>query len=94
MHRGAAPEATLAVAYRVVRESLTNVMRYASDATTRILLEADETSLTVAIIDDGGTAETPDVGTGHGLTGLREAVTAQGGTLSAGRKISASTLDP
>jgi signal transduction histidine kinase len=81
---GAAPEATLAVAYRVVRESLTNVMRYASDATTRILLEADETSLTVAIIDDGGTAEAPDVGTGHGLAGLREAVTAQGGTLSAG----------
>ncbi|MFE7995420.1 sensor histidine kinase, partial [Streptomyces shenzhenensis] len=80
----AVPAATVAVAYRVVREALTNTVRYARGAAVRVALGSRPGLLTVTVTDDGGSAAEPDLGTGHGLTGLRGTVGAAGGTLSYG----------
>ncbi|MFJ8605546.1 sensor histidine kinase [Streptomyces shenzhenensis] len=80
----AVPAATVAVAYRVVREALTNTVRYARGAAVRVALGSRSGLLTVTVTDDGGSAAEPDLGTGRGLTGLRGTVGAAGGTLSYG----------
>ncbi|MCA5892234.1 sensor histidine kinase [Isoptericola sp. NEAU-Y5] len=78
-------------AYRVVQEALTNVGRHAGGAaraTVRVRYAPD--SLTVQVDDDGGgaTLDGTDGGpaSGHGLTGMRERVTALGGRLHAGAR--------
>ncbi|MGI5440325.1 histidine kinase [Streptomyces shenzhenensis] len=78
------PAATVAVAYRVVREALTNTARYARGAAVCVALGSRPGLLTVTVTDDGGSAAEPDLGTGRGLTGLRGTVGAAGGTLSYG----------
>lgn len=66
------------VAYRVVQEALTNVLRHAGPAAAHVRVEARETKLVVEITDDGaGSAEDP----GRGLRGMRARVEAIGGTL-------------
>ncbi|MFF0226869.1 histidine kinase [Streptomyces sp. NPDC004629] len=80
----AVPAATGAVAYRVVREALTNTARYARGAAVRVALGSRPGLLTVTVTDDGGTTAEPGLGTGRGLTGLRGTVGAVGGTLSYG----------
>lgn len=61
----------------VVREGLTNVVRHAHASTCTVRLTSDS----VEITDDGvGTAAMA----GHGLSGLRERVTAAGGVVDAG----------
>ncbi|MGN9909777.1 histidine kinase [Phytohabitans sp. LJ34] len=77
------PEAA-AVAYRVVREALTNTARYAAGAPVTVALEAAAGELVVSVVDGGGTATAPDLGSGSGLAGLRTLVEAAGGTLWAG----------
>lgn len=91
----AAPPQLAALAYRVAREALTNAARYAAGATVRVHVGTGTgtgtatsttgtetgTGLTVTVTDSGGTAAAPGLGTGHGLTGLRTAVAAAGGTL-------------
>ncbi|MFJ7249792.1 sensor histidine kinase [Kitasatospora sp. NPDC098652] len=68
----------------VLREGLTNVVRHARAARCSVLL----TATSVEIRDDGrGGAGGPGaglVGSGKGLTGLRERVAAAGGTVEAG----------
>ncbi|MEJ3405857.1 histidine kinase [Rathayibacter sp. YIM 133350] len=79
------PIVQLAV-HRVVQEALTNTLRYAhgpSQVTVRI--GVDHGSLIVAVTDNGMAGfPTKPAGTGRGLLGLRERVTALGGTLAAG----------
>jgi signal transduction histidine kinase len=77
----AVPAAAGAVAYRVVREALTNTARYARGATVRVALGSGPGLLTVTVTDDGGTNAEPGLGAGRGLTGLRGTVGAVGGTL-------------
>jgi signal transduction histidine kinase len=82
-------------AYRVVQEALTNVLKHAGkptrvDVTVRHL----PGSLTVEVTDDGrglaarsgngGAADAPADGSGHGLVGMRERVELWGGELSVG----------
>ncbi|MGW7414689.1 sensor histidine kinase [Streptomyces sp. NPDC054863] len=73
--------------HRVVREALTNVHRYAAGARVDVRITHDEQRVTIAV-RNGPTpsgAGTPGrVGTGRGLTGLRERVALLGGTLDAG----------
>lgn len=74
-------DATGGVAYRIVQESLTNVIRH-SDArhvTVRIRLGS---GLVVEVSDDGSSAQT--VAEGMGIRGMRERVCAIGGELSLG----------
>ncbi|WP_203654168.1 sensor histidine kinase [Actinocatenispora rupis] len=76
---GELPARTADVAGWVVREGVTNVVRHARAATARIVVRTGAT-VVVEVSDDGrGTG--PDTGYGNGLTGLRERVTAAGGTL-------------
>jgi signal transduction histidine kinase len=73
-------------AYRIVQEALTNITRHAGPATAAITMSYRPDSLTVQVDDDGRAAPAPRPGTapGVGLVGMRERVTALGGSLSAG----------
>jgi signal transduction histidine kinase len=70
-------------AYRILQESLTNVVRHAEDAgRVDVRLERRPGALALTVRDDGrGTvAPTP----GHGLRGMRERAAALGGKVDAG----------
>ena len=71
-------------AYRIVQESLTNVVKHAGPgARTRVRLADEAGCLVVEVADDGrGTTVLP--GAGHGIVGMRERVLLLGGTLDAG----------
>jgi signal transduction histidine kinase len=73
--------------YRIVQESLTNVMRHADASCARVRVTAGNGTLTIDVTDDGrGTAERAPAGpgAGHGLHGMAERAAALGGTLTAG----------
>ncbi len=71
-------------AYRVVQESLTNVMKHGRDVTrVRVLLHYTGRDLEVEVVTDGAEVTIPDDSTGHGLTGMRERMLAVGGELQA-----------
>ncbi|GAA4970352.1 histidine kinase [Yinghuangia aomiensis] len=71
-------------AYRIVQESLTNVLRHAGrGATAQVKVAYGENELLLEVVDDGrGPAGLP--GSGHGLSGMRERAEAVGGTVAAG----------
>jgi len=74
--------------YRIVQESLTNVVRHSTARTVRVSVSVDDHAITVLVADDGH--ESSDAigdggGTRFGLDGLAERVQAVGGTLRAGR---------
>ena len=76
------PGAVDLTAYRVVQESLTNVVRHAHTSAARVRVHFGPDALVVGVEDDGrGTGNGAD---GYGLTGMRERVAAVGGTLHAG----------
>jgi signal transduction histidine kinase len=70
------------VVYRVVRESLTNVMRHAGATRAEVTVGREDGHLTATIADRGrGPAGDH---TGQGLVGLRAGVEAAGGSFTAG----------
>lgn len=72
-------------AYRVVQESLTNVLQHAGPATAKVEVEYGELTLTVTITDDGTkTHEPPPSPDSHGIRGMRERAALYGGVLTAG----------
>jgi signal transduction histidine kinase len=73
-------------AYRVVQESLTNVLRYSGATCAEIVLSYDDEELLVEITDDGvGDAHDLDSqGAGSGIAGMRERVEMCGGRLEIG----------
>lgn len=73
-------------AFRIVQEALTNVVKHARRAPTRVRLGYGPDALELTIRDSGdptADASPPGVG-GHGLIGMRERAALFGGTLSAG----------
>ncbi|MGO9160704.1 MAG: sensor histidine kinase [Streptosporangiaceae bacterium] len=84
------PAAADLTAYRVIQESLTNVSKHAADATATVWLSYQNAALRIVVEDDGnGVPPTPgsaEHGVGHGITGMRERVTASGGQLIVCRK--------
>ncbi|WP_285040283.1 histidine kinase [Plantibacter sp. LMC-P-059a] len=88
---GALPEdpALATTVYRIVQESLTNVLRYAGEA-TRVEVSIDVAGGTVAVqvTDDGPTGTHVDhsssQGSGQGLLGIAERAATYGGTSAAG----------
>jgi signal transduction histidine kinase len=76
-------------AFRIVQEALTNVLKHAGRARTRITLSYCPDDLRVTVIDSGDEAsqesERPPVNwaEGHGLIGMRERAALFGGTLTA-----------
>ena len=72
-------------AYRIVQESLTNIVRHsgASEAVVRVVQTDGE--LVIEVTDNGTKAPDPErVQRGNGLRGMRERASAVGGTVSAG----------
>ena len=76
------PAAIDVAAYRIVQESLTNVLRHAGTATAEVRVAREGDRLTIEV-SDTGRGGAPGAG-GHGLAGMRERATALGGTLRAG----------
>jgi len=74
--------------YRVVQEALTNIVKHAPGARAVAELTVSAREVRLAVRDDGGPgggrAPRVGVGTGHGITGMRERVGAFGGWLVAG----------
>ncbi|KRF12937.1 sensor histidine kinase [Nocardioides sp. Soil796] len=79
---GDLPDDVDAAAYALVQESLTNVLRHADASTVSVALERSGDALEVSISDDGRGGVVHDEG--MGLRGMRERVTALGGTFEAG----------
>ncbi|NUR60540.1 MAG: sensor histidine kinase [Catenulispora sp.] len=78
----AVPLAVSQAGYRIVQESLTNVVRHAGAARAWILVES-AAGLRLRITDDGRGAPLGFDGTGNGLPGMRERAAALGGELTA-----------
>jgi signal transduction histidine kinase len=77
------PSAIGGAAFRIVQESLTNVLRHADASSAHVRVRARADALDVEITDDGranGVGVTP----GHGLRGMAERATALGGHVDAG----------
>jgi signal transduction histidine kinase len=81
---GSVPSAVGQAGFRIVQESLTNILRHAhaTRATVNVRSAGDRLELTV---DDNGSGVTPPSSeAGHGLQGMRERALALGGELRAG----------
>jgi signal transduction histidine kinase len=75
------PRVTQLAVYRIVQESLSNVVRHAPGATTQVEIARTHDTLRTEVINERPPTPSrqPDV-TGHGLVGLRERTTLLGGT--------------
>jgi len=87
------PPAVDAAAFRIVQESLTNVIRHAGPARATVAVRHGDGGVEVDVTDDGrgatGGDGDPDAaggGGGHGLAGMRERVAHLGGELDAGAR--------
>jgi signal transduction histidine kinase len=83
---GALPAPVDVAAYRIVQESLTNVVRHAEQAdTVRIRFTRTATELSITIEDNGrGGSPKPGSSPGNGLRGMAERAQALGGSATAG----------
>ncbi|MCE6996520.1 sensor histidine kinase [Saccharothrix sp. S26] len=78
------PEGVALSVYRIVQESLTNVVKHADARKADVRVRFLENSLEVEVSDDGrGPRGTPNR-TGFGLVGMRERVAVHGGELEVG----------
>jgi signal transduction histidine kinase len=81
----AVPAPVSQTAFRIVQESLTNVLRHAGATRAEVNIRASAELLAVEVTDDGrGSANGTGADAGHGLRGMSERVLALGGELSAG----------
>jgi len=77
------PEAVGLSAYRIVQETLTNVVKHAAPARCQVHVFVDSATVRIEVADDGRRAAMQGSG-GHGLVGIRERVAVYGGTFEAG----------
>ncbi|WP_405060000.1 sensor histidine kinase [Kribbella sp. NBC_01505] len=78
------PEVIGLTAYRILQESLTNVVKHAPGTVVQVRCEQRPGSLLIEVVNDGPPYQSSNNTTGHGLLGMRERVSAVGGELSAG----------
>ena len=79
------PDVVGAAAYRIVQESLTNVVRHAGNAETNVSARVGVDDVEVEVVDRGpGFRNGASVG--DGITGMRDRASALGGTFSAGNR--------
>ena len=76
--------------YRIVQESLTNALRYGQDAQNiSVRLSVSLPDIFITVINDGSTLSgstslPPSIGTGKGITGMRERAAFYNGTVNVG----------
>jgi signal transduction histidine kinase len=74
-----------AAAYRVIQESLTNVLRHAGKVPTHVRVTHHAAGgLEIEIQDNGTPESSAPVVAGNGVLGMKERVAAHGGTLTCG----------
>ncbi|MEV8440534.1 sensor histidine kinase [Actinosynnema sp. NPDC051121] len=78
------PEGVALSVYRIVQESLTNVVKHADARKADVRVRFLENSLEVEVADDGRGRTSRSGGGGFGLVGMRERVAVHGGELEAG----------
>jgi signal transduction histidine kinase len=79
------PTATDAAAFRIIQESLTNVIRHSGSSTARVSVTYHPRSLEIEVQDPGrGSARLEPSVPGYGIKGMRERAAALGGHLEAG----------
>lgn len=84
---GPLPATVDVTAYRIVQESLTNVLKHGGDgAAARVEIAREPTALGLRISDNGRGAMAADGG-GHGLRGMQERVEVFGGRFKAGPRL-------
>jgi signal transduction histidine kinase len=71
-------------AFRIIQESLTNVVRHANASSATVRIQYGEQALVLQIDDDGRSLTGPPT-EGNGIGGMRERATALGGSLTANR---------
>jgi signal transduction histidine kinase len=71
-------------AFRIIQEALTNVIKHASGASTKVALvyEAQSVQLTIVDSEDDVRAVWRETSDGHGVIGMRERAALFGGTLT------------
>lgn len=79
-----APQSVELALYRIVQESLTNVVRHAGASSVAVALSESATEYRVEIVDDGSGTERAETSGGRGLLGMRERAELLGGSLEAG----------
>lgn len=79
-----APTTHRLAVYRIVQEALTNARKHADGAPVTVRVDYGPPATLVEVTNPPGTPRTDTVGSGYGLIGLRERVTALGGHLSSG----------
>ena len=86
--RGHIPAALDLTAYRLVQESLTNVVKHAGPAHAQVTIRYQPDAVTIEVVDDGHPAAVaPDQASpGHGQLGMRERVAVFGGSLATGTR--------
>ncbi|MEJ1231339.1 MAG: ATP-binding protein [Galbitalea sp.] len=78
------PQATQLAIFRIVQESLTNIVRHAKATTAHVHLGTRGGFYEVTITDNGTVAPPAGETEGRGLLGMRERAELLGGTLEAG----------
>ncbi|MCX4767413.1 histidine kinase [Streptomyces sp. NBC_01275] len=79
-----APTTHRLAVYRIVQEALTNARKHAEGAPVTVRIDYGPPATLVEVTNPPGTPRTDTVGSGYGLVGLRERVTALGGHLNSG----------
>jgi signal transduction histidine kinase len=81
----AVPQVTGTAAYRIVQESLTNVVRHAGATRASVTVRVDGGGvLELDVIDDGRGGAPSEKGTGRGIQGMRERAATTGGVIEIG----------
>src|SRR5437868_4505160 len=82
------PAAIDLAAYRIIQESLTNVIRHAGRASAEVTVAYEPAIVVVEVTDDGRgpVAGSQGDANGHGIAGMRERVKAVGGELEVGAR--------
>ncbi|MET0911282.1 MAG: histidine kinase [Ilumatobacteraceae bacterium] len=82
------PPSVDVAAYRIVQESLANVMRHADASRVEVSVQRSVGQIDIEIADDGlGAAASDDGPPGHGIVGMRERAEMVGGRLEAGPRL-------
>jgi two-component system, NarL family, sensor histidine kinase UhpB len=69
--------------YRIVRESLNNALRHGHPSEVDISIRlADNDTIAIEVVDDGGGMKSSDAAVGFGITGMQERAAKLGGTIS------------
>ena len=76
------PEPIATTMFRILQEALTNVIRHAEADRVEVVLESDDASVALTVVDNGkGFDPAGFSGAGFGLLGMRERVRSFGGVL-------------